>query len=100
MRRFVIAALVTLTLASCADQNAYRVASDQQRAEVISAVRDYYALRNQLTAGLAIGDFWRTYPELSYEHDGRARGSPSGARSRCGRNAELHPWREATRMAH
>ncbi len=26
-------------------------------------------MRNQLTAGLGIEEFWRTYPELSYSHE-------------------------------
>lgn len=72
MYRLLVLILVTVTLASCAEQNAYRVAIEQQRAEVVAAVRDYYALRNQLTAGLAIEDFWRTYPDLGYEHDLRS----------------------------
>ena len=69
MRWIVVAILVTVTLASCADQNAYHVAVEQQRTDVVAAVRDYYALRDQLTAGLEINDFWQTYPELSYDHD-------------------------------
>ena len=69
MRRIIVAILVTLTIVSCADQNPYRVAVEQQRADVGAAVRDYYALRNQLMSGLAIEDFWQTYPDLSYEHD-------------------------------
>lgn len=74
--------LVTLALASCAVPNGYRVATDQQRADVVATVREYYALRNQLTAGLAIEDFWRTHPELSYEHD-----LPSGV------NLEVMLWK-------
>jgi len=69
MHRIVVAVLVTVTLASCADQNAYRVANDPTRAAVVAAVRDYDALRGQLTAGLAIEDFWGTYPSLSSERD-------------------------------
>ncbi len=61
--------LVALTLASCVASNPYRAADEQERGEVIAAVRDYYGLRNRLTAGLEINDFWQTYPELSYDHD-------------------------------
>ena len=69
MRQLTITILVALTLAACADPNAYAVPDKQQWTDIGTAVRDYYALRNQLTAGLTIEDFWRTYPDLDYEHD-------------------------------
>ncbi len=73
MRRMIVAIAATFAVLSCTDQNAYRVADEQQRASVVTAVQDYYGFRNRLTAGLEITDFWRAYPELSHEHDG-ARG--------------------------
>ena len=72
MRQLTIAILVALTLAACADPNAYAVPDKQQWTDIGTAVRDYYALRNQLTAGLTVEDFWRTYPDLGYEHDLRS----------------------------
>ncbi len=69
MRGIAIALLVLLSLTSCSDQNAYRTATEQERAGVAAAVLEYYTLRNQLTAGLEINDFWMTYPVLSYDHD-------------------------------
>jgi hypothetical protein len=69
VRGIVVTVLVALTVASCAVQDAYRPPSEQERADVIAAVRDYYALRDRLMTGLAIEDFWRTYPDLSDEHD-------------------------------
>jgi len=61
--------LAALTIASCAASSSYRVAVEPDRGAVVAAVRDYYALRNRLTAGLDINDFWQKYPELSYDHD-------------------------------
>ena len=69
VRRSVAAALIAVALASCAASNPYRTAVEPQRGSIVGAVRDYYALRNRLTAGLDINDFWQTYPELSYGHD-------------------------------
>jgi hypothetical protein len=69
MRWIGLAIVMALSLTACAGQNAYRAATEQERASIITAVRDYYTLRDRLMTGLAIEDFWRTYPDLSYEHD-------------------------------
>ena len=69
MRGICFAIVVAMALTSCSGQAAYHAAAGDERASVVIAVRDYYALRNSLTAGFAITDFWRTYPELNYDHD-------------------------------
>jgi len=68
-RRSITGVLVVLAVASCATSSRYRAAVEPERGAVVAAVRDYYTLRNRLTAGLDINDFWQTYPELSYDHD-------------------------------
>jgi hypothetical protein len=69
MRRSVATILIALLLASCAASNPYHAAVESQRADVVAAVREYYGLRNRLTDGLEINEFWQRYPELSYDHD-------------------------------
>ena len=69
VRLSIVAFFVVLSIASCAASSSYRMAVEPQRGSIVAAVRDYYALRNHLTAGLDINDFWQTYPELSHDHD-------------------------------
>ena len=69
VRLSILAFLVVLSVTSCTASTSYRMAVEPQRGSIVTAVRDYYALRNHLTAGLDINDFWQTYPELSYDHD-------------------------------
>ena len=69
MHRLAILLALAVSLAGCADQNAYRVPTEPERAGVAAAVREYYTLRNRLTAGYEINDFWQVYPDLSYDHD-------------------------------
>lgn len=69
MRRSLATVLAAVVLASCAASSPYRAADEPQRADVVAAVREYYGLRDRLTDGLDINEFWQRYPELSYEHD-------------------------------
>lgn len=67
MRAAALAIIVVV--AACGPSIAYRIAPDAERADILSAVTEYYAAKSGLSMGLSVDEFLRRYPELERKVD-------------------------------